>query len=80
MAARRGLKTAYDRYELLLTAHAAYWTAGDALEFAIPVPVVDRDAETLMMLRVEDTPTSVSHGLQVVFQPEHRYIAVAKDR
>jgi len=66
----------------LLSAHSTYWIEGGSLVFAIPVPLIQAEAELVDILRLEDVPSTIraTDGLQVLFESEHRYIAVANDK
>ena len=65
-----------------MTEKAAYWTEGDILRFALPVPLISEDGAMLTAYELMDRPTTVpdEEGLQIVFRSEHKYILVNKQR
>ena len=83
IARRKGLSVAFKRPSVLLGAHAAFWTEGDLLRFALPVPLVSAGSKDLLRVyRLETEPTTVpsAGGLQILYTAPHSHILVSSDR
>jgi len=82
MARNKGMEVVFHRPDVLLGAHAAYWTEGSVLRFAIPVPLVAAGAKLLRAYRLEAEPTTVpgSDGMQILYTSPHKILLVSPER